>query len=80
MQAITTHDAKTHLSRYLSEVEQGQEFQICRGRKPVALLLPIPDQAREPRPKVGDIEGEPFDFPPAAFAPLTCKELKDWGL
>ena len=30
--------------------------------------------------KLGEILGEPFEFPASAFAPLTDEELKEWGL
>ena len=80
MTTITTHEAKTHLSRYLAEVEKGHQFTIARGNVPVALLTPLPVEAKKPRPKVGDILGEPFEFPASAFAPLTDEELKEWGL
>ena len=36
MTTITTHQAKTHLSRYLADVENGQEFIIARGKSAVA--------------------------------------------
>ncbi len=36
--------------------------------------------APRPRPKVGEIKGKPFKFPPAALAPLAEGELKKWGL
>ena len=29
---------------------------------------------------MGEIRGEPFEFPDAAFAPLGRKELREWGL
>jgi len=80
MKTITTHEAKTHLSRYIAQVEEGQEFVIARGKKPVAMLVPMKKARDKPRPKVGDIEGEPVDFPLSAFAPLTQDELKEWGL
>lgn len=80
MQTITTHEAKTHLSRYLAAIEQGEEFIIARGKKPIARLTPIIPTAQSDRPKVGEILGEPFHFPDAAFAPLTEEELKEWGL
>lgn len=80
MVTISTHEAKTHLSRYLAEVEQGKEFIITRGKSPVARLVPMVPEARPPRPKVGDIEGAPFEFSDAALAPLTDAELKEWGL
>jgi antitoxin (DNA-binding transcriptional repressor) of toxin-antitoxin stability system len=79
MTTITTHQAKTHLSRYLAAVERGEEFLIARGKTIVAKL--VPTVAEKPaRPKVGDILGEPFEFPPEAFAPLTEDELREWGL
>lgn len=80
MTTITTHEAKTHLSRYLSEIEKGQQFVIARGKKPVAMLVPISPKKLKARPKVGDIQGRPFEFPLSAFAPLSDQELKEWGL
>ena len=80
MKTITTHDAKTHLSRYLAEVESGEQIAIARGKKPVAILIPAKSAAKRRRPKVGKIKGKPFDFPDAAFAPLDDAELKEWGL
>lgn len=80
MKTITTHEAKTHLSRYLAEVEKGEEFVIARGKNAVARLVPMAPPERKPRPKVGEIEGEPFEFPDSAFAPLTDEELKEWSL
>ncbi len=80
MTTITTHEAKTHLSRYLADVEQGKEFVIARGKTAVAMLVPVRPESLKPRPKVGDIEGAPFEFPASAFAPLSDDELKEWGL
>ena len=80
MLTITTHQAKTHLSRYLAAVEKGEEFIITRRKKQVARLLPISPHAPKMRPKVGEIQGEPFDFPDSAFAALKEQELNDWGL
>ena len=80
MTTITTHEAKTHLSRYLAEVETGKEFIIARGKSAVAMLVPVKKQREKSRPKVGDIKGEPFEFPLSAFAPLSEEELKEWGL
>lgn len=80
MTTITTHQAKTHLSRYLAEVEEGREFLIARGKTVVARLVPLATPAPRPRPKVGEIKGKPFKFPAAALAPLAEVELKEWGL
>jgi antitoxin (DNA-binding transcriptional repressor) of toxin-antitoxin stability system len=78
MTTITTHEAKTHLSRYLADVEKGREFIIARGKSAVAMLVPV--KKRKARPNVGKIKGTPFKFRSSALAPLTDKELKEWGL
>ncbi len=78
MKTISTHEAKTHLSRYLAAIEQGEEFVIARGKKPVALLSPIPSEAQRHRPKVGETLGPQMSVPDSAFAPMTDEELKLW--
>ncbi len=80
METISTHEAKTHLSRYLAAVEAGGEFIIARGRKPVARLIPIKPEPRPKRPKVGKTFGPTVKIPDEALAPLTDQELKAWGL
>ncbi|HBJ84912.1 MAG: type II toxin-antitoxin system Phd/YefM family antitoxin [Prosthecobacter sp.] len=80
MTTITTHEAKTHLSRYLAEVEKGQEFIIARGKSAVAMLVPMKKPKQKPRPKVGECIGAIIEIPASAFAPLTDDELKEWGL
>lgn len=80
MKTITTHEAKTHLSRYLAEVEKGGEFLIARGTKTVAKLVPITKAPVKPRPKVGETLDPPFPIPDSAFAPLSPSELREWGL
>jgi antitoxin (DNA-binding transcriptional repressor) of toxin-antitoxin stability system len=80
VKTISTHDAKTHLSRYLAAVEKGERFHIARGKKVVAMLVPAKPARNRSRPKVGQIKGEPFEFPKAALAPLTPEEMEQWGL
>jgi prevent-host-death family protein len=38
MKTVNVHEAKTHLSRLLAEVEAGEEIVIARAGKPVARL------------------------------------------
>ena len=38
---VTVHEAKTHLSRLLVEVEAGAEIVVARGRTPVARIVAI---------------------------------------
>ncbi len=82
MTTITTHEAKTHLSRYLADVEKGAKFIIARGKSAVAMLVPVKKEKQKPRPKVGETLDPHWKLkiPDSAFAPLTKKELKEWGL
>ncbi|MFT5129789.1 MAG: prevent-host-death family protein [Rhodothermales bacterium] len=81
MTTISTHEAKTHLSRYLAAVETGEEFIIARGKKPVARLVSLDKPTTVPRPKVGDMLGAPFAIPDEAIAAIPEAELQeDWGL
>jgi len=38
---VNVHEAKTHLSRLLERVRQGEQIVIARAGKPVAILSPI---------------------------------------
>jgi prevent-host-death family protein len=44
---VNVHDAKTHLSKLLSEVAQGAEIVIARAGEPVARLVPMQLASRE---------------------------------
>lgn len=56
MRQVNVHEAKTHLSRLLEEVEAGEEVVIARAGKPVARLVPNRAE-REPR-KPGSLKGK----------------------
>ena len=42
---MNVHDAKTHLSRLLVRVEQGERIVVARGGTPIAMLVPVPRRA-----------------------------------
>ena len=48
MKEVTIHEAKTHLSRLIREVEQGASITLKRGDKVVARIVPatttLPDR------------------------------------
>ncbi len=46
---VNTHEAKTHLSRLLAEVEAGGEVVIARAGKPVARLVGTEPEVRPRR-------------------------------
>ena len=79
MMTVTTHEAKTHLSRLIARVAEGEEVVILRGDRPAARLTALrPGKARR-RPRVGTLTSERIDCPDSVFAPLTEDELKAGG-
>lgn len=49
MKTVTIHEAKTHLSRLIAEVEAGEEIVLARGQTPVAKLTAIVREAPQKR-------------------------------
>ncbi len=81
MKTISIHEVKTHLSRYLAAIEEnGEEFIIARGKRPVARLIPLSQPEGRPRPKVGEMVSEPGDVPDEAIRPFNEEGLAEWGL
>jgi len=79
MKQTTVHQAKTHFSRILAQVETGDEIVVCRGDKPIAKIVPYRGTGRA-RPKTGTITSKPVKYSKDCFAPLTDEDLKGWGL
>lgn len=79
MTRVTVHEAKTHLSRLLEEVEKGGEVVISRRDKPVARLVPIRQVGPEVKParRPGRMKGL-IDIGPEFFEPLPEDELRLW--
>jgi prevent-host-death family protein len=57
LEQVNMHYAKTHLSRLVERVEEGEEMVISRAGKPVAKLVPMPRSKRGKR-KLGGWEGK----------------------
>jgi prevent-host-death family protein len=53
---VNIHEAKTHFSKLIEEVERGEEIVIARAGKPVAKLVPI--EAEPPPRKLGFLKGQ----------------------
>jgi prevent-host-death family protein len=77
----TVHQAKTHFSRLLKEVEAGQEVIVMRGKKPVAKIVPVepPVQEEVPFRLLGAYRGK-VSWTDDAFDPLSDQELIDMGM
>ena len=79
MKTVTTHQAKTHLSRLLKEVQAGETIVILSGSAPVAKLIAMrPEKAA--RPPVGTRTSAQVRYADDAFQPLTDDDLESWGL
>ncbi|GAB3099825.1 type II toxin-antitoxin system Phd/YefM family antitoxin [Isoptericola nanjingensis] len=61
MKTVNVHEAKTHLSRLLAEVEAGEEVVIARAGHPIARLVGT-DPAARPRRELGPLRGR-FTMP-----------------
>jgi prevent-host-death family protein len=73
MKAVNLQDAKTHLSRYVDDVEQGEVVVLCRHNKPIAEIRSIakPDESA---PEFGIYDG--FGVSPEFFEPLPDDLLR----
>jgi len=47
---VNIHEAKTHLSRLLQRVANGEEVTIARAGVPVARLVPVAQETKKSRP------------------------------
>lgn len=65
---LSIHEAKTHLSRYLSELAKGELILLCKRNVPIAEIRPV-RQARTERRPVGLAKGR-FEVPASFFEPL----------
>ncbi len=74
MVTVNVHEAKTHLSRLLKQVEAGEEVIIARNGKPVARLTPL---KRGVKRKPGSMKGL-INIDERFFEPLPPEELALW--
>jgi antitoxin (DNA-binding transcriptional repressor) of toxin-antitoxin stability system len=73
MKRVNMHDAKTHLSRYVSMLTPEESLILCNRNQPVAELRRLAPKTRKPR--IGVAKGE-FVVPEAFFEPLPKEILK----
>ena len=65
---LNMHEAKTHLSRYVAQLQEGETILLCRRNVPVAEIRALPRARQKPRP-IGLARGE-FTVPDSFFEPL----------
>ncbi|HET8523551.1 MAG TPA: type II toxin-antitoxin system prevent-host-death family antitoxin [Thermomicrobiales bacterium] len=79
MKTIGAYEAKTHFSRLLDEVSEGQTITITKHGRPIARLVPPGDQ---PQPSPGEAVAALREFRKrthATLGDLTICELIDEG-
>jgi prevent-host-death family protein len=72
---VNVHDAKTHLSSLLAQVEAGEEFVIARAGRPVARLLPYHPRSES---RVLGRDRDLFTVPEDFDAPLPDDVIEGW--
>ena len=77
MTKVNIQEAKTHLSRYLDQVEKGEVVVVCRHNKPVAELRAIQAAPVYPARVAGLLKGR-LQWEPGAFAPMTDAEIAEF--
>jgi len=65
---INIHEAKTHLSRYLSRLAKGENILLCKRNVPIAEIRPLPPQKESKRP-IGLAKGQ-FKIPAEFYESL----------
>ena len=74
---VNIQEAKTHLSRYIDQVEHGDVVVVCRHNQPVAELRAIETPLIRPARVAGLLRGQ-VHWEPDAFAPMTVEELAEF--
>ena len=74
---VNIQEAKTHLSRYIGRVEQGDVVVVCRHNQPVAELRAIETAPAHPARVAGLLKGR-VHWEPDAFAPMSAEELAEF--
>ena len=72
---INIHEAKTHLSRYLEKLKNGERILLCKRNIPIAEIVPLSRPNLNQKRPIGLAKGN-FIIPPAFFKPLPQETLK----
>lgn len=70
---LNIHEAKTHLSKYLINLEKGESILLCKRNQPIAEIRPLPPVLQGQRP-FGLAKGT-ITMPDSFWDPLPDDEL-----
>ena len=74
---VNIQEAKTHLSRYIDQVERGALVVVYRHNRPVAELRAI-ETALVRGPRVAGLLKGQVTWKPGTFDPMTSEELAEF--
>lgn len=77
MVRVNIQEAKTHLSRYIDQVEKGEVVVVCRHNRPVAELRAVATLPVLPARVSGLLKGR-IHWEPDAFTPISDEELAEF--
>ena len=76
---VNVHEAKTHLSRLLAQVEAGERILIARAGKPIAALVPVDEKPRRRPGRERIVIHADFDAPLPEFDPASSHPADPLG-
>lgn len=65
---LNIHEAKTHLSKYLQGLTEGESILLCKRNIPIAKIIGLKKRSNKKRP-IGLAKGD-FNVPKSFFEPL----------
>lgn len=71
---LNIHEAKTHLSKYLNNLRDGETILLCKRNEPIAEIRPLKKQPQKQRP-IG-LAKDTFAVPESFFDPLPDDVLE----
>lgn len=74
---INIHDAKTHLSRYLNQVREGQIITLCKNGMPIAKIIPFRQEKGE---REFGLAKESIEIPGSFYDDLIDDDFPGIGL
>lgn len=78
MTRVNIQEAKTHLSKYVEQVEQGDVVVVCRHNQPVAELRAVKTSSA-PRTRIPGLLKGQISWEPDAFDPMSDEEVAEFG-
>jgi prevent-host-death family protein len=75
IKTVNIHEAKTHLSALLADVQRGDEIVLAKSGKPIAKIIPFPSINAKRQP--GRLKGQ-IKLDPTFWEALPDTELSAW--